>query len=170
MIRDMETNRKRWLKYELGKTKTKLVIKTYVKMLMSGKIDWEKLGQMYRPDQAKPVWTLKRLLKQQETKRMINEEIDNLLSEEGITPQFVIQKRKQVLSMALEKGALTNANKTLDSFDDKLDMNPSNVKRSESLRFQLRGESNLLENFNKAVESMKDVKESATLNNKSLKE
>ena len=64
MIRTMEENKRRWIKYELGKTKTKLVIKAYVRQLVSGKIEWEKLGMMYRPDQKQPVWTLKRLLKQ----------------------------------------------------------------------------------------------------------
>lgn len=59
---------------------------------------------------------------------MINEEIDKLLSEEGITPQFVIEKRKQVLNKAIEKEDLTNANRVLDSFEDKLDMKPKESK------------------------------------------
>ena len=124
----MEVNRKRWLKYELGKTKTKLVIKTYVKMLMSGRIDREKLGTMYRPDQLQPVWTLKRLLKQEETKKMVEKEIDKLLIGEGITPQYCIQQRKLILEKALKKDDLTNANRAVDSFDDKLDMNPKGQK------------------------------------------
>ncbi len=128
MIRDMASNRKRWLKYELGKTKTKLVIKAYVRQLVSGKIEWEKLGQMYRPDQQQPVWTLKRLLKQEETQRMVNEEIDKLLSDEGITPKFVIEERKELLKSAKEKGDITNANRILDSFEDKLDMKPKETK------------------------------------------
>jgi hypothetical protein len=129
MIRDMETNRKRWLRYELGKTKTKIVIRTYVKMLMSGRIDWEKLGQMYRPDQKQPIWTLKRLLKQTETKRMIDSEIDKLLQEEGITAKFNIEQRKEVLVKALEKGDLTNANRALDKFDEFLGMKPQERKQ-----------------------------------------
>jgi len=128
MIRDMASNRKRWLKYELGKTKTKLVIKAYVRQLVSGKIEWEKLGQMYRPDQQQPVWTLKRLLKQEETQRMVNEEIDKLLSDEGITPKFVIEERKELLKSAKEKGDITNANRILDSFEDKMDMKPKETK------------------------------------------
>ncbi len=128
MIRTMEENKRRWIKYELGKTKTKLVIKAYVRQLVSGKIEWEKLGMMYRPDQKQPVWTLKRLLKQEETQRMINEEIDKLLSDEGITPKFVIEQRKELLKSAKEKGDLTNANRILDSFEDKLDMKPKETK------------------------------------------
>lgn len=124
----MEENKRRWIKYELGKTKTKLVIKAYVRQLVSGKIEWEKLGMMYRPDQKQPVWTLKRLLKQEETQRMVNEEIDKLLSDEGITPKFVIQQRKGILEKAIEKNDLTNANRALDTFDDKLDMKPKETK------------------------------------------
>jgi len=125
----MEVNKKRWIKYELGKTKTKLVIKAYVRQLVSGsKIEWEKLAMMYRPDQQQPVWTLKRLLKQEETQRMVNEEIDKLLSDEGITAKFVIGERKELLKSAKEKGDITNANRILDSFEDKLDMKPKETK------------------------------------------
>jgi len=128
MIRTMEENKRRWIKYELGKTRTKLVIKAYVRQLVSGKIEWEKLGQMYRPDQQQPVWTLKRLLKQEETQRMVNEEIDKLLTDEGITPKFTIEQRKKVLELAIKKEDLTNANRAIDSFEDKLDMKPKEIK------------------------------------------
>ena len=36
---------------------------------------------------------------------------------------FVINKRKEILSGAMKKEDYTNANKVLDSFEDKLDMN-----------------------------------------------
>ncbi len=94
MIRDMEENKRRWIKYELGKFKTKLVIKTYVKMLMSGKIEWEKLCQMYRPDQKQPVWTLKRLLKQTETQNMITDELIAVMAGHQISQDTVYRRRK----------------------------------------------------------------------------
>jgi len=138
MIRDMASNRKRWLKYELGKTKTKLVIKTYVRMLVTGKIEWEKLGQLYRPDQKIPVATFRRLLRQEETQRMVSEELEKLLSGEGITAQYAIKNRKIVLEKALEKGDLTNANRVLDSFDDKLDLKPNEKKFQQIQKIDLR--------------------------------
>ena len=128
MIRPMEDNRKRWLKYELGKTKTKFVIKAYARMLVTGKIEWEKLGQMYRPDQKIPVATFRRLLKQEETQRMVSEELEKLLSDEGINAQYSIKNRKIALEMAKEKGDLTNLNRALDSFDEKLDLKPNEKK------------------------------------------
>jgi hypothetical protein len=129
----MEENRKRWLKYELGKTKTKLVIKAYVRQLVSGSnIEWEKLGQMYRPDQQQPVWTLKRLLKQEETQGMVSKELEKLLSDEGVTAQYSIKNRKKVFEMAIEKQDLSNANKALDSFDDKLGLKPIETKYQQT--------------------------------------
>ena len=154
MIRDMASNRKRWLKYELGKSKTKLVIKTYVRMLVTGKIEWEKLGQLYRPDQKIPVATFRRLLRQEETQRMVSEELEKLLSGEGITAQYSIKNRKIALEMAIEKGDLTNVNRALDSFDEKLDLKPNTkVKITESLRIN----SNLQENFHNALKESRKV-------------
>jgi len=146
MIRTMEENKRRWIKYELGKTRTKLVIKAYVRQLVSGKIEWGKLGQMYRPDQQQPVWTLKRLLKTEETQRMVNEEIDKLLSDEGITAKFTIKKRKEVLEKAIEKNDLTNANRVLDSFEDKLDMKPKEIKFQQTTQIDYKA---MLEGYDK---------------------
>ncbi len=135
MIRDMSTNRKRWLRYELGKKKTKLVIKAYARMLVTGKIEWEKLGQMYRQDQKIPVATFKRLLRQEEVQRMVSEELEKLLSDEGITAQYSIKNRKVVLEKAIKKEDLTNANRALDSFDDKLDLKPDTKKFQQITEF-----------------------------------
>ncbi len=148
-FRSMEVNKRRWIKYELGKTKTKLVIKAYVRQLVTGKIEWEKLGQMYRPDQQQPVWTFKRLLKQEETQRMVNEEIDKLLSDEGITPKFTIEQRKKVLEMAIKKEDLTNANRAIDSFEDKMDMKPKETKFRQITQFDYK--SMLQDNYNNAL-------------------
>ena len=59
---------------------------------------------------------------------MVNEEIDKLLSDEGITPKFTIEQRKKVLELAIKKEDLTNANRAIDSFEDKLDMKPTEIK------------------------------------------
>ena len=59
---------------------------------------------------------------------MVNEEIDKLLSDEGITPKFTIEQRKKVLELAIKKEDLTNANRAIDSFEDKLDMKPKETR------------------------------------------
>ena len=133
MIRDMEENKRRWIKYELGKFKTRLVIKTYVKMLMSGKIEWEKLGQMYRPDQKQPVWTLKRLLKQTETQNMITDELIAVMAGHEISQDTVIEGEKRILKKAEEKEDLTNALKVLTTWAGRVDLNPTDVKQTFSI-------------------------------------
>jgi len=131
MIRDMETNRKRWLKYELGKFKTKLVIKTYVKMLMSGKVEWERLANMYRPDQKQPVWTLKRLLKQEETKNMITDELIKVMAKHDIGEDTVIEGEKWVYNKSKEKEDLASAIKMLATWAGRCDLNPTEVKETK---------------------------------------
>ena len=43
------------------------------------------LGIVYRPDQQQQALTVKRLLKEERVKRMVREEMANLLSKNGIT-------------------------------------------------------------------------------------
>ena len=90
---------------------------------------------MYRPDQKIPVATFRRLLRQEEVQRMVSEELEKLLSDEGITAQYSIKNRKIVLEKAIKKEDLTNANRALDSFDDKLDLKPDTKKIQQSAEF-----------------------------------
>ena len=124
MIRDMEVNRKRWVTVELRKSRAKRVIDIYVKMILSGKTDLNKLAEMYRPDSLKPIATLRRLLKQKEVKQLIDKKLDEALKLHGIDVEFVLKKRKEILEGSMEKQDYSNANRVLESFEDKLDMKP----------------------------------------------
>jgi hypothetical protein len=104
------------------------VIDIYVKMILSGKTNLTQLAQMYRPDSLRPLATLKRFLKQTEVKQMINKKIDEALKLHGIDMDFVINKRKEILDGAMKKEDYSNANKVLDSFEDKLGTVPKNQK------------------------------------------
>jgi hypothetical protein len=128
MLREMEFHRKRWVKIELTKSRAKRVIDVYVKMILSGKTNLNQLAQMYRPDSLKPIATLKRFLKQTEVKQMIDKKIDEALKLHGIDMDFVISKRKEILDGAMKKEDYSNANKVLDSFEEKLDTVPKNQK------------------------------------------
>ena len=128
MIHNMEVNRKRWVTVELRKSRAKRAIDVYVKMILSGKTDLNKLAEMYRPDSLKPIATLKRFLKQNEVKQMIDKKVDEALKLHGIDMDFTIKKRKKILDGALKKEDFTNANRVLDSFEDKLDMKPKDTR------------------------------------------
>ncbi len=83
---------------------------------------------------------------------MINDSLEKLYDEQGINPKFFIEKQLELLNKAFEKDDLTNANKVLESFKESLSMNPPKIKRYESFGLQLKGTSNLQENFLKAKE------------------
>lgn len=135
MFRSMDENRKRWVKTELTKTRAKTVIDVYVKMILSGKTDLHKLAEMYRPDSLIPIATLKRFLKQREVKQMIDEKLNEALKLHGIDMDFILKKRKEILAGAMKKEDYSNANKVLDSFEDKLDMKHIDDRNSCSAEF-----------------------------------
>ena len=135
----MEIHRKRWVKIELTKSRAKRVIDIYVKMILSGKTNLNELAQMYRPDSLRPLATLKRFLKQTEVKQMIDKKIDEALKLHGIDMDFVISKRKEILDGAMKKEDYSNANKVLDSFEDKLDTVPKHQKFLFREEFDLTG-------------------------------
>ena len=120
MIRDMETNRKRWVTVELRKSRAKRVIDVYVKMILSGQTDLKRLAQMYRPDSLNPFATLKRFLKQKEVIKTINEKMDEDLKVHGIDWNFTIIERKKLFESAMQKKDFSTALKVLNSFEDKL--------------------------------------------------
>jgi len=107
---------------------------------------------VYDKYEKKPDWKTKCLLKRKVVQNMINEEIVKLYEISGINPQFVIKKQIEVLTKALEKEDLTNANKVLESFKESLSMNPPKIKRYESFGLQLKAKSSLEENYLKAIE------------------
>jgi hypothetical protein len=69
-------------------------------LLNTGRFDYEKLAQMYRPDHSFPVSSLKRLLKQPEIREMIRKEVETALSKEGVTNEYVIALGKEVVNSA----------------------------------------------------------------------
>ena len=156
MIRSTDSNRKRWIEVELKKSRAKNVINVYVKMILSGKTNLNKLAEMYRPDSLKPIATLKRFLKQKEVKNMVELKIDEALKLHGIDINFVIKKRLDILKGALSKSDFTNANKVLDSFENKLDMTPKDLK------FKYTGEINY-------VKMLEDKDKSLNAHNENIK-
>jgi hypothetical protein len=135
MFRSMDENRKRWVKVELTKTRAKTVIDVYVKMLLSGKSDLHKLAEMYRPDSLIPIATLKRFLKQKEVKQIIDAKLNEGLKLNGIDMEFIIKNRIEILRGAMKKEDYSNANRVLDSFEDKLDLKHIEDKNTYGAEF-----------------------------------
>lgn len=99
-----------WVEAEAARTRTKNLVSAYVKMVLGsgGAVDFERLGQIYRPDQKTPPATVKRLLRQGKIKEMIQEEMRNELKETGITKAWILERFKRAIDLA-EKTENPNA-------------------------------------------------------------
>ena len=115
-----------WVEEEVGKSRTKdLVALVAALRIQKGRIDepdYEMLGIVYRPDQQHPALTVKRLLKQERVKRMVREEMANLLSSNGITAQRVIRNLERIREKALRTGRLGDALKVINTYMKMLGM------------------------------------------------
>ncbi len=105
-------------------SRVKNVCELYARMLLDGKIDWIKLKNVYnrsiKDDYAE--YNIRKIIRISQP--MITEKLIELTEKYGITAQQSLEARKKILDLAIEKGDLTNANKALDSFDTKLDLQP----------------------------------------------
>lgn len=91
---------KSWQQREVKRKRAVTTIKVAAMMHLTGTIDYEKLGQIYRPDQRIPAATVKRFLKQKEVQHMIKEEIAKQLVDSGITDQYVLDTIKDAIALA----------------------------------------------------------------------
>mgnify|MGYP000734063991 CR=1 FL=1 len=122
-----KTNPKRtWDEEESGKTRSKNTVNAYANMLLSSNmVNYNTLGQIYRPDQKTPAATVRRFLKQKITKRMVEKKIKELLIDKAISKEFALDNIVRALAMAEEKGDVNNFLKANDYLMDLLEMKPN---------------------------------------------
>lgn len=97
-----------WDTKEARKTRTKNVVKTYVRQMMSSSpIDYFMLGKMHQPAAKLPVLHMKRLLKTEGVRKLVNKEIDELLVDLGITKKFALEILMEAVESARESGRPT---------------------------------------------------------------
>ena len=130
----------------------KIVAKLYAQMILSKSIDYNALYlASYNSNRQKcilPIVDEKQLLKRMNKilsnnrlQQMLAEELKELLEKNGFSVIDAINYRKQILLGAIAKGDFANANKALDSFDDKLGI--SNVSVNQPSPLPINGSINL---------------------------
>ena len=125
---------KHWAEKELGKTRTKNLITAYVSQLISNKaIDWNTLGNIYRPDEKIPGATVRRLLKQEVVKKMVDKKLKEVLVNKGITEDFVLDTMLEAIEIAKTKLDAGNLLKAADSLQDLLEMKPGKKVVTDTL-------------------------------------
>ncbi len=122
-------------KYELQKSRVKNVIKAYSRMMLNNNVDWIKLKNIYnrtiKDNYAE--YNVKKILKQRTAQLMVTEELIKITEEHGITAKEALEKRDLVLRGAIKDRNWNAANKALDAFDDKLDLQPQKVTVTKTI-------------------------------------
>jgi len=90
------------------------------------------LGRVYRPDQERPDWTVKRLLKERRIKDMVRDEMAEIVRLKGISPELVIREYEALRQDAKKQGQLAIQKRILDKYVDLLDMMPEEGTSSQS--------------------------------------
>ena len=97
----------------------------------------EQIGKIYRPDQAKPHIAAKRLFKLKETKQMIKDKLQEVLTEKGIDEGYVLDVMKDAVTVAQMKEDLSNMIRAADKLSEFLDMKPQKTQQTETLEMDI---------------------------------
>ncbi len=117
---------------DIKKTRVKSFVVQYVKMFLQGKVNYDILA-----DVVGSKIRLKKYLKDEKIKEMIKEEINQVLSKQGITAEFVLEQFKEAIEMAKnnrDPGAVLRAAENLAKM---LEMYPTQTKQIQTLEYSL---------------------------------
>jgi len=119
-----------WQQRESRMGRTKNAVKVYVKQIFTGGVNWEQLGQVYRPDQKAPIATVKRLFRQEKIKDMVSQEIQKECADRGITPGYVLDIVKRAIELAENREDASNMLKGAHQLQEYVDLFPKNEQTS----------------------------------------
>ena len=146
------TKPQKWGEREAKRRRTKDTVKVYVAQMLAGKVDYDVLGKVYRPDQLVPRATVKRLFKNESVKAMIDKELSVELSSRGITKWFVLDTIKAAIDMATEQQKPQIMLQAAAQLGEIIDIKPEKAKQSLRLEYAVTRE--LEADFQKAVEEV----------------
>jgi len=127
-----------WAVREANTTRAKNLVNAYVGQLTSTKkVDYNQLGMIYRPDQKEPAATVRRVLKQEVIKKMVEKKLREVLSEKGINNSSVLDTMLEGLDIARAKQDVTNMIKISDAFMELLEMKPSKKITTDMLQLDV---------------------------------
>ena len=127
-----------WAVREANTTRAKNLVNAYVGQLTSTKkVDYNQLGMIYRPDQKEPAATVRRVLKQEIIKKMVEKKLREGLSEKGINNSSVLDTMLEGLDIARAKQDVTNMIKISDAFMELLEMKPNKKITTDMLQLDV---------------------------------
>lgn len=127
-----------WEERESRTTRTKNAVNLYVQMMMqTGKIDWMQIGKTYRSDQAKPDLTAKRLFKTEKIKSMVDDKIQEYLTERDLNEGDVLDIIANAIELARSNGDPSNMLRGAEQYIRIMDMLPSKAKQTDTLQIDV---------------------------------
>ena len=125
-----------WVKKEIRSTRFKNAVVAYVEQLLSDTgVNWDIIGNIYRPEQKIPAATVRRLFKQQEVREVVEEKFKEILSDKGITQELVLDLHLEAIEVARGKLDPSNMLRATENLMDLLDMKPGKKITTESVEF-----------------------------------
>ncbi len=114
---------KKWDELEVKTERAKRFVRAYVEMFMRyKKIDWKRLGEIYRPDLTKPAKYAKKLFRNQRVTDMIKQELKRVLDARGINEEAVIDLFNDAVAIARENKQPAPIIRVAENYSDMLGM------------------------------------------------
>jgi hypothetical protein len=126
-----------WAEREAASRRTKAAVKVYVAMMLLGRIDWQRLGDVYQPGNPLRVPVLKKLIKKERIKKMIDKELHAQLKEQGMDTDFVLQTIKEAIGIAKAKKDPSNMLRGAEDLMDVHGMKADTKKALPAAEFQI---------------------------------
>ena len=125
-----------WVKKEIRSTRFKNAVVAYVEQLLSDTgVNWDIIGNIYRPEQKIPAATVRRLFKQQEVREVVEEKLKSILTDKGITQELVLDLHLEAIEVARGKLDPSNMLRATENLMDLLEMKPGKKITTESVEF-----------------------------------
>ena len=119
-----------WTEKLAKRDRIKKIARAVALMYMNGRIDYAKIGKMYRPDHKIPEASARRLLKIEKVKGMVMSEIESILEEKGLSKAFVAESAKKMIDLAISGGDLKSGGKLIEIVGKWLAMEAPKVKET----------------------------------------
>ena len=133
-----QTGTRPWIEREASLERTKNAVKLYVNMMLgSGKIDWDKVGNAYRPDQAKPAITAKRLFKQKRISSMVDQKIQEYLDDRDLDQGDVLDVIAEAITIARTNSDPSNMLRGAEQYIKIMDMTPSKTHQTDTIQIDV---------------------------------
>jgi len=127
-----------WEERESSTTRAKNAVNLYVQQMMqTGKIDWNQIGEIYRPDQQIPGATVKRLFKSEKIMSMIDKKIQDYLDDRDMNQGDVLDIIASAIELAKQNGDPSNMLRGAEQYIRIMDMLPNKAQVTDSVQIDV---------------------------------